>query len=147
VVMYLPSDACLMAALDTDHQLLDYAFQKHIVLATPTTIFALLKTVATGWQQYLIDENARRILTQGQELFKRLKLFLEHFVGIGKGLKTAVDKFNEAVGSYDSRLLPEVRRFQELRGAEAEALPPVRAVDSQPRDSELPGPSDKKTSE
>lgn len=144
VVMYLPSDACLMAALDTDHQLLDYAFQKHIVLATPTTIFALLKTVATGWQQYLIDENARRILTQGQELFKRLKLFLDHFVGIGKGLKTAVDKFNEAVGSYDSRLLPEVRRFQELRGAEAEALPPVKAVDSRPREYELPDPSDKK---
>jgi DNA recombination protein RmuC len=147
VVMYLPSDACLMAALDTDHQLLDYAFQKHIILATPTTIFALLKTVATGWQQYLIDENARRILTQGQELFKRLKIFLEHFTGIGKGLKTAVDKFNDAVGSYDSRLLPEVRRFQELRGAEADALPRVRTVDSQAREAELLGSPDKTTPE
>jgi DNA recombination protein RmuC len=138
VVMYLPSDACLMAALDSDHQLLEYAFQKQIILATPTTIFALLKTAATGWQQYLIDENARRILTQGQELFRRLKLFVEHFGGIGRGLKAAVEKFNEAVGSYESRLLPEVRRFQELRGAEGEATPPVNAVDSQPRPAPLP---------
>ena len=147
VVMYLPSDACLMAALDADHQLLDYAFQKHIILATPTTIFALLKTVATGWQQYLIDENARRILTQGQELFKRLNLFVEHFTGIGRGLKTAVDKFNEAVGSYENRLLPEVRRFQELRGAEGEALPQASSVDSQPRPVPLPEASDKPNSE
>ncbi|MFZ2088932.1 MAG: DNA recombination protein RmuC [Desulfobaccales bacterium] len=137
VVMYLPSDACLMAALDSDHQLLEYAFQKHIILAAPTTIFALLKTVATGWQQYLIDENARRILTQGQELFKRLKNFLEHFVGLGRGLKTAVDKFNEAVGSYESRLLPEVRRFQELRGADTESAPQMSMVDSQPRPAPL----------
>jgi DNA recombination protein RmuC len=138
VVMYLPSDACLMAALDSDPQLLEYAFQKHIILTTPTTIFALLKTVATGWQQYQIDENARRILTQGQELFRRLKLFVEHFAGIGRGLKTAVDKFNEAVGSYENRLLPEVRRFQELRGAEGEAPPLVGMVDSQPRPVTLP---------
>lgn len=137
VVMYLPSDACLMAALDSDHQLLEYAFQKHIILAAPTTIFALLKTVATGWQQYLIDENARRILTQGQELFKRLKNFLEHFVGLGRGLKVAVDKFNEAVGSYESRLLPEVRRFQELRGADTESAPQMSMVDSQPRPAPL----------
>jgi len=147
VVMYLPSDACLIAALDSDHQLLEYAFQKHIILAAPTTIFALLKTVATGWQQYLIDENARRILTQGQELFKRLKIFVDHFAGIGRGLKIAVDKFNEAAGSYESRLLPEVRRFQELRGADAESAPQVNTVDSQPRPAPLPGPSDKPTSE
>jgi len=147
VVMYLPSDACLMAALDSDHRLLEYAFEKHIILATPTTFFALLKTVATGWQQYLIDENARLILTQGQELSHRLKIFIEHFVGIGRGLKTAVDKFNEAVGSYESRLLPEVRRFQELRGAAAEALPQVSTVDSQPRPAQLPETSDKPTSD
>jgi DNA recombination protein RmuC len=147
VVMYVPSDACLIAALESDHQLLEYAFEKHIILATPTTIFALLKTVATGWQQYLIDENARLILSHGQELSHRLKIFIEHFAGIGKGLKTAVDKFNEAVGSYANRLLPEVRRFQELRGAAAEDLPHIRMVDSQPREHQLTDPSDKPTSE
>jgi DNA recombination protein RmuC len=104
--------------------------------------------VATGWQQYLIDENARLILAHGQELSYRLKIFIEHFAGIGKGLKTAVDKFNEAVGSYANRLLPEVRRFQELRGAgAAEALPQVRMVDSQPRESQLPDSSDKPASD
>ncbi|MFW6127169.1 MAG: DNA recombination protein RmuC, partial [Thermodesulfobacteriota bacterium] len=147
VVMYLPSDACLTAALESDYHLLEYAFEKHLILATPTTIFALLKTVATGWQQYLIDENARLILAQGQELSHRLKTFIEHFAGIGRGLKTAVDKFNEAVGSYTNRLLPEVRRFQELRGAESDALPPVRSLDSQPRQHQVPDASDQSTSD
>ena len=137
VVMYLPSDACLISALDSDHHLLEYAFDKQIVLATPTTIFVLLKTVATGWQQYLIDENAKKILAHGQELSQRLYKFASHFGGIGKGLQTAVDKFNEAVGSFESRLLPEARRFQELRGS-AEALPEIKTVDSQPRQLEPP---------
>jgi DNA recombination protein RmuC len=135
VVMYLPSDACLIGALDSDSQLLEYAFDKQIILATPTTIFALLKTVATGWQQYLIDENAKQILAHAKELYHRLSKFALHFGGIGKGLKTAVDKFNEAVGSYESRLLPEARRFQELRGS-TETLPEIAAIDSQPRQLE-----------
>jgi DNA recombination protein RmuC len=87
VVMYLPSDACLIGALDSDHHLLEYAFEKQIILATPTTIFALLKTVATGWQQFLIDENAKKILAHGQELSHRLYKFAEHFGGIGGACK------------------------------------------------------------
>jgi DNA recombination protein RmuC len=135
VVMYLPSDACLIGALDSDSHLLEYAFDKQIILATPTTIFALLKTVATGWQQYLIDENARKILAHGQELSHRLYVFASHFGGIGGGLQKAVDKFNEAVASFESRLLPEARRFQELRMS-SEALPEIKTVDSQPRQLE-----------
>ncbi|MFZ5448178.1 MAG: DNA recombination protein RmuC [Thermodesulfobacteriota bacterium] len=132
VVMYLPSDACLIGALDSDSHLLEYAFDKQITLATPTILFALLKTVATGWQQYLIDENAKKILACGQELSHRLYKFASHFGGIGKGLKTAVDKYNDAVGSFESRILPEARRFQELRGS-SEPLPEIKAADSQPR--------------
>lgn len=137
VVMYLPSDACLISALDSDHHLLEYALDRQIVLATPTTIFVLLKTVATGWQQFLIDENAKKILAHGQELSQRLYKFASHFGGIGRGLQTAVDKFNEAAGSFESRLLPEARRFQELRGS-ADALPEIKTVDSQPRQLEPP---------
>jgi DNA recombination protein RmuC len=137
VVMYLPSDACLIGALDSDSHLLEYAFDKQITLATPTILFALLKTVATGWQQYLIDENAKQILTHGQELSQRLYKFASLFGGIGKGLKTAVDRFNEAVGSFENRLLPEARRFQELRGS-SEALPEIESVDGQPRELEPP---------
>jgi DNA recombination protein RmuC len=132
VVMYLPSDACLIGALDADNRLLEYAFDKQITLATPTILFALLKTVATGWQQYLIDENARKILAHGQELSHRLAKFASLFGGIGKGLKTAVDRYNEAVGSFESRLLPEARRFQELRGS-AEPVPEITTVDGQLR--------------
>jgi len=137
VVMYLPSDACLIAALDSDNRLLEYAFDKQIILAAPTTLFALLKTVATGWQQYLMDENAREILAHGQELLRRLHTFTSHFAGIGKGLRTAVDRFNDAVGSFESRVLPEARRFQELRGS-SETLPEIETVDSQPRALEPP---------
>ena len=137
VVMYLPSDGCLISALDSDHHLLEHALDKQIVLATPTTIFALLKTVATGWQQYLMDENAKKILTHGQELSQRLYKFASLFGGIGKGLQTAVDRFNEAAGSFEARLLPEARRFQELRGS-ADALPEIKTVDSQPRQVEPP---------
>jgi len=137
VVMYLPSDACLISALDSDHQLLEYALDKQITLATPTTIFVLLKTVATGWQQYLIDENAKQILASGQELSQRFYKFASHFGGIGKGLHTAVDRFNDAVGSFEMRLLPEARRFQELRGS-SEALPEIKTVDNQPRQLEPP---------
>jgi DNA recombination protein RmuC len=146
VVMYLPSDACLIGALDSDQHLLEYAFDKQIILATPTTIFALLKTVATGWQQYLIDENARKILTHGQELSQRLYKFASHFGGIGRGLQIAVEKFNEAAGSFESRLLPEARRFQELRGS-TEALPEIKTVDSQPRQLEPPKPPEESASD
>jgi DNA recombination protein RmuC len=146
VVMYLPSDACLIGALDSDHHLLEYAFDKQITLATPTILFALLKTVATGWQQYLIDENAKKILACGQELSHRLAKFAAHFGGIGKGLKTAVDKYNDAAGSFESRLLPEARRFQELRGS-AEALPEIKTVDSQPRQLDTPNSRENSTSE
>ena len=95
--------------------------------------------MATGWQQYLIDENAKQILTHGQELSQRLYKFASLFGGIGKGLKTAVDRFNEAVGSFENRLLPQARRFQELRGS-SEALPEIDAVDGQPRQLEPPKP-------
>jgi DNA recombination protein RmuC len=146
VVMYLPSDACLIGALDSDDHLLEYAFDKQITLATPTILFALLKTVATGWQQYLMDENAKKILACGQELSHRFFKFASHVGGIGKGLKTAVDKYNEAAGSFEIRLLPEARRFQELRGS-SEALPEIKTVDSQPRQLDAPNPPEDSASE
>jgi DNA recombination protein RmuC len=146
VVMYIPSEACLSAALDSDHLLQEYAFEKNIILATPNIIFALLKTVATGWQQYHIDKYAQKILAHGQELYRRLQKFSEHLAGIGRGLNTAVTKYNEAVGSYKERLLPEAQRFQELRGA-GEALPEVQAVETQPRRLQPPGAPDEPASD
>jgi DNA recombination protein RmuC len=146
VVMYIPSDACLIGALDSDHHLLEYAFEKQITLATPTILFALLKTVATGWQQYLMDENAKKILACGQELSHRLFKFASHFWGIGKGLKTAVDKYNEAAGSFECRLLPEARRFLELKGS-SEALPEINTVDSQARQLDSPDSAEGSTPE
>lgn len=141
VVMYLPSDACLIAALEADSHLLEHAFRRHITLAAPTTFFALLKTVANGWQQHQLTENAQKIFQQGVSLAQRLQKFSDHLAGVGKGLRTAVDRFNDAVGSYESRILPEARRFQELRGAQ-EGLPEVARIDHQPRSLEPLPPHD-----
>ncbi len=137
VVMYLPSDACLTAALEQDGQLLEYAFQRRIVLATPSTLFALLKTVAAGWQQRQITDNARHIFDLGKVLHQRLYKFAEQLVGIGKGLDSAVAKFNAAVGSFENRLLPAARRFQEL-GVASDALPAPQVVETVPRQVKLP---------
>ncbi len=146
VVMYLPSDACLIAALGTDRDLLEYAFHRRITLAAPTTFFALLKTVANGWQQYQLAENAQKIFEQGDELSQRLQKFGEHFAGIGRGLETAVHRFNNAVGSFESRVLPAARRFREL-GIASEAFPDLKAVDSPLRELQPPEPLDKSGSD
>jgi len=136
VVMYLPSDACLTAALELAPEILEYAFQRRIVLATPTTFFALLKTVATGWQQHHMADNAKKIFDLGRDLHHRLSTFACHLAAVGKGLETAMARYNEAVGSFDNRLLPAARRFQELE-VTTEALPEPKEVETSPR---LPKP-------
>jgi DNA recombination protein RmuC len=138
VVMYLPSDACLIAALDADHNLLEHAFKCRITLTTPTTIFAMLKTVATAWQQYQIAENAQRIFEQGHKLSHRLQIFFEHLDGVGRGLETALRRYNDAAGSYERMLQPAIRDFRKL-GVDTDEPPEVKAVDTQPRQLQPPG--------
>jgi DNA recombination protein RmuC len=132
VVMYLPSDASLIAALEYSPDLLEFAFQRRIVLAAPTTLFALLKAIAAGWQQYEVTANAQQIFSLGKEFYHRLQKFSDHFAGLGKALEQAVSRFNEAVGSFENRLIPAARRFQEL-GVAAEEPTPLKPVESQPR--------------
>jgi DNA recombination protein RmuC len=146
VVMYIPSDACLIAALGTDRDLLEYAFHRRVTLATPTTFFALLKTVANGWQQYQITENAQRIFEQGQKLSHRLQTFGDHLAGVGRGLETALGRFNEAAGSYERMIRPAIRDFRKL-GIDTEEPPEVKPIDTQPRQLQPPVPPDKPPSD
>lgn len=139
VVMYLPSDACLTVALERDPEMLEHAFQRRIVLATPTTLFALLKTVAVGWQQHQIADNAQKIFDLGRDLHHRLVKFAEHLAGVGKGLEAAAARYNEAVGSFENRVLPAARRFQELE-LTSDALPEPKEVETSPRSLKLPIP-------
>ncbi len=114
VVLFIPGDQFLGAALDVDHGLLEYALQQKIILATPTSLVALLRAVAYGWRQEQLASNAEKIRELGEELFRRLLTFSEHLAKLGRSLDGAVGHFNKAVGSFDSKVLPGARKFTEL---------------------------------
>ena len=132
VVMFVPNESCLSAAFEQDPQLMEYGLEQQVLLATPVTLYGLLKAVAFGWQQYAVAENARLIAREGKDLCDRLSVFLEHLQGVGKGLRGAVAAYNDAVGSADSRLLPVARRLRELGATSREATELV-PLDAQPR--------------
>ena len=120
VVMFVPVEASVAAAFEEAPRLLDDALQRKVLIATPVTLLALLKAVAYGWQQQEISENARRIANEGKELYKRIGTFLKHFSDLRKGLNTAIGKYNDSVGSLESRVLPSVRKLQELSIGDSE---------------------------
>ncbi len=114
VVLFIPGDQFLSAALDIDRTLLEDALRNRIMLTTPTSFVALLRAVAYGWRQEQLAENAERIREVGEELYRRLATFSEHLAKLGRGLEGAVEHYNRAVGSFESKLMPGARRFSEL---------------------------------
>ncbi|MGE0079918.1 MAG: DNA recombination protein RmuC [Thiohalomonadaceae bacterium] len=114
VVLFIPGDQFLSAALDVDRSLLEDALAQKVVLATPTSLVALLRAVAYGWRQQALAENAQRIREVGEELYGRLATFGEYLAKLGKSLETSVGHYNKAVGSFDSRVLPGARKFAEM---------------------------------
>ena len=114
VVMFIPNEACLGAAFENDPDLLEYAISKKVLVSSPVNLLALLRAVAYGWQQHQIADNAIKIAREGQELFNRLKKFVDHLADVGRSLRKLVDGYNRALASLDKRLLPAVRRFQEM---------------------------------
>lgn len=132
VVMFVPNEACLGAAFQADPDLFEAALKQHVVVASPFTLYALLRACAYGWQQQQIAENARLIAEQGRELYERLSVFLTHVQGIGKALKAAVEAHNKAVGSLEARLLPSAAKFQELAAIEKNP-PAIECLEVEPR--------------
>lgn len=134
VVLFVPGDHFLSAALQADATLLDRALSRKVLLATPTTLIALLKAAAYGWRQDSVSRNAEEISQVGRQLHDRIAVFAEHLEKVGRGLETAVRSYNGAVGSFESSLLPSARRFHDLgaRGARELASPGV--VDTTARD-------------
>jgi len=133
VVLFIPGDQFLSAALEIDHGLLEDALAQHVILATPTSFIALLRAIAYGWRQEALAENADLIREIGQELFARLSTFAEHLAKLGRNLDNSVDAYNKAVASYDSRVVPGARKFTELGIAAKKELPGVEQIERMAR--------------
>ena len=114
VVVFIPGDPLLAAAFEHDSGLLEHAVANHVLLTTPTTLIALLRTIAYGWQQQAVTENAREVQKLGRELYQRISKFGDHLGKVGRGLNGAVASYNDAVGSLERMVLPQARRFNEL---------------------------------
>ena len=133
VVMFLPGEHLLFAALENDHDLIDWAMQQKVILATPNTLMALLKAVAMGWREVQLAENAAQIRKLGQELHDRLYTFSGHMGEIRRSLNGAVESFNKGVGSLESRVFTSARRFKELGIESSHDIPEIDEVDKQIR--------------
>ena len=132
VVMFLPSEAFFSTGLEFDPPLFEHAFEQKVLIATPTTLVALLKAVAFGWRQEAVAQNAQEISELGRELYDRIRTLGEHFTDVGDHLAKSVQAYNRAVGSLERRVLPQARRFQTLGAAGSKEVALLDAIDVAP---------------
>jgi DNA recombination protein RmuC len=139
-VLFLPSESFFSAALQSDPGLIERGVDQGVILATPTTLIALLRAVSYGWRQEAIAENAREISLLGRTLHERLGKLADHFAKLGRSLGNAVENYNSAVGSFETRVLTTARKFEELKAApEGATLANLEPVDSVPRNLQSNG--------
>ena len=133
VVMFLPGETFFSAALEQDPGLIEYGVMNRVIPASPTTLIALLKAVAYGWNQEKLARNAQRISDLGKELHERLRNLASHITQVGTSLDRAVESYNKAVGSLESRVLVSARKFSELGASVAEDIPELAPIDTTAR--------------
>jgi DNA recombination protein RmuC len=138
VVLFIPGDQFLSAALDVDHTLIEDALSQNVILATPTSFVALLRAIAYGWRQEVLAENAEVIREVGQDLYGRLATFAEHLSRLGRSLDSSVSAYNKAISSYDSRILPGAKKFTELGVTARKEPPPLEPIERSARHVEAP---------
>ncbi|WP_113911111.1 DNA recombination protein RmuC [Roseovarius dicentrarchi] len=114
VVMFIPGETFVSAAAEADPGLIEYAFERKVLIATPTTLMALVKAIAYGWQQDKMAENAVEVQKTAKEIYDRLRVFAEHLGKVGRSLGASVDHYNRALGSLEGRVLPSARKFEQL---------------------------------
>ena len=132
VVLFIPNEAIFSAALEVDPQLIELGVENRVILATPTTLIALLKAIAYGWQQDAVAREAREISALGKELYERIGVVMGYFSSVGRSLGQVVTHYNKAVSSAESRLLVTARKFEALESSTEETLPDIKAVEEQP---------------
>jgi DNA recombination protein RmuC len=134
VVLFLPAESLFSAALEGDHDLIVWAAERRIMLATPASLIALLRSVSVSWQQHAQTENAQKIAAAAQEFYARVVIFIEHFSHIRGGLEKANDAYNKAAASFLSRVRPAGERLAELGGTPgSKELAGVSQVETQPQ--------------
>lgn len=129
VVCFMPSEAALHAAFEAEGSLYDYALEQKILIATPTTLVGLLRTVELGWRQERIAADAQEIAAATRDLHSRMGVFLGHLAKSGEKLESAVKSYNKAIGSAESRVLPQLRRFEELGAGGGEDIKGPKPID------------------
>jgi DNA recombination protein RmuC len=134
VVAFLPGESLLSAALQHDGSLIEFGAEQRVVLATPTTLIALLKAVAYGWRQEQVQKNAQEISVLGRMLHDRLEVMYEHFNGLRKNLEASVNSFNKTVGAMETRVMVSARKFRELGAAGGDEIETIEPIESSPRE-------------
>lgn len=133
VVLFLPGETFFGAALEQDPELVDFGVEQRCILATPTTLIALLKAVSYGWRQEEIAKEAKAICELGQQVYDRMGTMAEHFGAIGKQLEKATESYNKAVASVESRVLPAARKFENFASIVAKDFPELKEAEARPR--------------
>jgi DNA recombination protein RmuC len=147
VVMFLPSEGIYSAALEQSPSLIEEGVARKVLIATPTTLIALLQTVHLGWRQEKLAESARKISEQGRVLHDRLGTLVEHWGKLGGALGRVTEHYNAAVASFEARVMPSVRKLEELGAGSAKTVADLEPVDTRPRpllpvEADAPGAAD-----
>lgn len=133
VVLFVPGESFFSAALKSNPNLIEEGVRQGVILATPTTLISLLKSVSYGWRQEQLAKNAEEISELARDLYERIAVLGNHFDGLGRALKKSVEEYNKAVGSLEARVLPQARKFQELGVNPKDKVPDLEPVEVLPR--------------
>ena len=131
-MLFIPNETIFSAALEQDPLLIEQGVNNQVIIATPTTLIALLKAIAFGWQQDAIAREAKQIAALGKELYERIGVVAGHFAKLGKSLDQSVGHYNKAINSVESRLLVTAKKFEELDSSSLEPLPKTNAIEKIP---------------